>query len=174
VGVLGILSNRRQRGRLAGRRIDWTVVLACFVLTAGAAVLVGGVLAGVTGDERAGLPEAIESVNPVPEAVQTLSQSSVFVDLRPEHYGRLTIDGIEIETVNIDDVVRGPATPGSQVDLPKVTIYEPGNATLTFTPSAGAPIERFTTGRHTVKLTYWPLIDGPTAARTYTWTFDVI
>lgn len=144
------------------------------MLAAGIAIVLTGVLAGVTGDERAGLPDAVESVTPVPEAVQTLSQASVFVDLRPEHYGRLTIDGIEIETVNLADVVTGPAEAGSQVDLPKTTIYEPGNATLTFTPTSGAAIEEFTTGRHTVKLTYWPLIDGPSKARTYTWTFDVV
>jgi hypothetical protein len=137
-------------------------------------ILVTGVFAGVTGDERNGLPAAVESVNPVPEATQTLSQSSVFVDLLPEHYGRLAIDGTEIETVNIADIVTGPTEAGTQVELPKTTIYEPGNATLTFTPSDGAPIEQFTTGRHTVKLTYWSLADGPAKARTYTWTFDVV
>lgn len=168
--VLAILSRRR----LAGRRIDWTVIGACLVLAVGLVILVTGVLAGVTGDERNGLPDAVESVTPVPEATQALSQTSVFVDLLPEHYGRLEIDGVEIETVNIADVVQGPAEAGSQVELPKTTIYEPGNATLTFTPSSGAPIEEFATGRHTVKLTYWSLVDGPTQARTYTWTFDVV
>lgn len=163
-----------SRRRFAGRRIDWTVVAACLVLTVGVAIVVSGVLKGVTGDERAGLPAAVESVTPVPEATQTLSQTSVIVDLLPEHYGRLTIDGAEIETINIADVVTGPAEAGSQVQLPKATIYEPGNATLTFTPTAGAPIEEFATGRHTVKLTYWRLEDGPAKARTYTWTFDVV
>lgn len=168
--VLGILS----RPRVAGRRIDWTVVAACLVLALGVALLVSGVLGGVTGDERAGLPDAVESVNPVPEATQALSQSSVFVDLLPEHYGTLTIDGIEIETASLADIVIAPADDGMQVELPQVTIYEPGNATLTYTPSDGAPIEQFTTGEHTVKLTYWPLMDGPSKARTFTWTFDVV
>lgn len=149
-------------------------MLACFVLAVGVALAVRGVLGGVTGDERAGLPPAVESVVPVPEAAQTLSQASVVVDLLPAHYGTLTIDGNEIETVSVADIVVGPAEPGTQVDLPKVTIYEPGNATLTFTPSEGAPVEQFRSGRHTVKLTYWALADGPTAARTYTWTFDVV
>ena len=170
MAVLGILSRRR----VAGRRLDWSVIAACFVLAVGVALVVRGVLGGVTGDERAGLPDAVESVTPVPEAAQTLSQTSVFVDLRPEHYGTLTIDGIEIETVNIADVTRANPEPGQQVVLPKTTIYEPGNATLTFTPSEGAPIEEFGTGRHTVKLTYWPLLDGPGSARSYTWTFDVV
>jgi hypothetical protein len=172
--VLGIAINRDRGDRQARRRVDWTIVVACLVLAAGVASLVFGVLGGVTGDERSGLPEAVESVTPVPEAAQALAQTAVIVDLLPDHYGQLTIDGIEIETRNIADVVLATPADGSQVELPPVTIYEAGNATLTFTPSAGAPIEEFDQGLHTVRLTYWPISEGRSAARSFTWTFEVV
>jgi hypothetical protein len=172
--VLGFAINRRHGDDQARQRVDWTVVVACLVLAIGVAILVFGVLGGVTGDERAGLPEAVESVTPVPEAAQALSQTAVFVDLLPDYYGHLTIDGVEIETRDIADVVLATPTAGAQVELPPVTIYEAGNATLTYTPAAGAPIEEFDQGLHTVRLTYWPISEGASAARTFTWTFEVV
>jgi hypothetical protein len=172
--VLGIAINRRGDAAHVRKRLDWTIVVASLVLAAGVATLVFGVLGGVTGDDRAGLPEAVESVTPVPEAAQALSQTAVFVDLLPDYYGQLTIDGVDIETRDIADVVLATPSDGAQVELPPVTIYEAGNATLTFTPAAGAPIEEFAQGLHTVRLTYWPISEGPAAARTFTWTFEVV
>ena len=172
--MLGIAINRHRGDGHQRLRLDWTIVVASLVLAAGVAILVFGVLGGVTGDERAGLPEAVESVTPVPEAAQALSQTAVFVDLLPDHYGQLTIDGIEIETRDIADVVLATPSDGAHVELPPVTIYEAGNATLTFTPAAGAPIEEFDQGLHTVRLTYWPISEGRAAARIFTWTFEVV
>ena len=53
-------------------------------------------------------------------------------------------------------------------------MYEPGNATLTYTPSEGAPIETFEPGAHTVSVIYWASVDGRATARTYSWTFNVV
>jgi len=155
-------------------RVDKSLVIACLVVAIGVTFVARGVLGGVTGDDRANLPDAVESVIPVPDAVQTLSQASVYVDLVGDYTGELEIDGVPIETVDIGDIAVANPEPGQQVALPPVTIYESGNATLTFTPSAGAPIEAFTSGRHTVRLTYWSIADGPGRARTYTWTFEVV
>lgn len=154
-----------------GRKLDKRVILACFVVAVGVTFVARGLLVSVTGDDRAHLPAAVESVAPVPEAVQAFSGTSVFVDLVTGYTGELAIDGVTIESVNINDV---PRVPGQQVDLPLKTIYEPGNATLTFTPEAGAPIDEFPDGQHTVRLTYWPLAEGRQSARTYTWTFTVV
>ena len=60
------------------------------------------------------------------------------------------------------------------MSLPKSTIFEPGNFTLTYTPSEGAPIEDFTTGINTAVVTYWKIVDGPAFAKSFTWQFDVI
>ena len=57
--------------------------------------------------------------------------------------------------------------------LPPTTIYEPGNATLTFDPSENAAISSFSQGVHVVTLLYWPLLEGRTSARSFSWTFEV-
>lgn len=155
-------------------RADKSILVACLVVAVGVALVARGVMSGVTGDERAALPPAIESVAPVPEATQAFSGTAVFVDLLPGYTGQFTIDGITIDTVDLDDLVAQSPGGGVQVSLPPVTIYEAGNATLTFTPSEGAPIEAFGDGEHTVKLSYWLVTDGPRAARTFTWTFTVV
>ena len=150
------------------------MIFMVIVLLIGSMLVVRGLLVGITGDERADLPTHVESVQPVPEAVQVLNQSNVFVDLDAGFTGVLVIDGIELETLNIDELADDAVEPGQQVELPPVTRYEPGNATLTFTPSAGAPITEFDDGVHTVEVVYWPIEEGRRAARTFTWTFTVV
>lgn len=156
------------------RRIDRSVAAVTAIVAIGFVIVLNGVLSGVTGDERVDLPPMVESIAPVPDAVQVLSQSNVFVDLAPDHTGVLVVDGIELETVNVDELGSLAIQPGQQVDLPPVTIYEPGNATLTFTPNEGAPIEEWTEGEHQVELVYWRIDEGRQRARSYTWTFSVV
>lgn len=156
------------------RRIDKGLLAISAVIAIGMVIVVRGILVGVTGDDRSDMPDLIESVSPVPEAVQVLSQSNVFVDLAAEHTGVLVIDGVEIDTVAVDDIGNISVEPGEQVDLPPVTIYEPGNATLTFTPSADAPIETFESGEHLAEVVYWRIDEGRNRARSYTWTFTVV
>ncbi len=156
------------------RRPDRTTTLMILLLLVGSLLVARGVLVGITGDDRADLPTYIESVEPVPEAVQVLNQSNVFVDLAEGYTGVLVIDDVEIETVNIDELGDTDVEPGQQVELPPVTRYEPGNATLTFTPSSAAPISQFVDGEHTVEVIYWLIADGRQFARSYTWTFTVV
>lgn len=144
------------------------------LLLVGSILLARGVLVGITGDEREDLPTFIESVEPVPEAVQVLNQSNVFVDLETGYTGVLIIDGIELATQNIDELSTDALEPGQQVELPPVTRYEPGNATLTFTPSSSAPITQFVDGEHTVEVVYWRIEDGRQFARSFSWTFNVV
>ena len=144
------------------------------LLLVGSILVARGVLVGITGDEREDLPTFIESVEPVPEAVQVLNQSNVFVDLETGYTGVLIIDGIELETQNIDELSTDALEPGQQVELPPVTRYEPGNATLTFTPSSSAPITQFVDGEHTVEVVYWRVEDGRQFARSFSWTFNVV
>ena len=84
----------------------------------------------------------------MPDAVQVLSQTSVFVDLLTDYTGVLVIDDVEIETIDLGEIDSSAVEPGQQVDIPPATVYEPGNATLTYTPTEGAPIETFETGLH--------------------------
>jgi len=131
-----------------------------------------GVSIAVTGDERQNLPETIEEIDPLRSAVQVPSQTQVFVDLLAGYTGVLVIDGLELPTVNLDDA-RLNAKPGQQVELPPTTIFEQGNATLTFDPSPASSISEFSQGEHIVKVIYWKTIEGRGRARSYTWSFTV-
>ena len=82
------------------------------------------------------------------------------------------VDGLELETVRLDEL-QDESRPGQQVTLPATTIFEPGNATLTFDPSENAEISSFTQGEHIIKVIYWKSIEGRGSALTYTWSFEV-
>jgi hypothetical protein len=156
------------------RRVDKGLLALSLLIAVGLVLVARGVAVSITGDDRANLPDTIESVEPVPEAVQVLNQTNVFVDLVAGYTGVLVIDGFELETVNIDDVVTADAEPGSQVDLPDTTVYEPGNATLSFAPNDDAPVTGFETGVHQAQVIYWKVEEGRQRARSYTWTFNVV
>jgi hypothetical protein len=161
-------------GRRRRRRIDRGLLLASAGIAVGL-VLVGlGFIVSVTGDEATNLPDEIEGIAPVPDAVQVLSQTSVFVDLLAGYTGVLTIDDVEIATVDLGEIDSSTVEPGQQVDIPSATVYEPGNATLTYTPSEGAPIETFEPGLHRAQVTYWRIEEGRSRAGLYVWTFNVI
>ena len=156
------------------RRLDKTLLIVSLIVAIGLMIVIRGVLAGVTGEDRSDLPAEIEQIEPVPDAVRVLAQTSVFVDLAEGYTGRLIIDGVEIETIGIDELGNTQIEPGQQISLPPATIYEPGNATLTFTPAAGAPIEEFGEGLHDATVIFWRIEDGPARSRTYSWTFNTV
>lgn len=155
------------------RRPRWSQLLISLVIASCLVAMGYAVSSAVTGDEAFKLPDTIEQVDPVPAAVRVPAQTSVFVDLLPGYTGVLIVDGLELETVNIEDLQDTANRPGQQITLPPTTIYEPGNATLTFKPSDDAPISEFTQGEHIVKVVYWKIVEGRTTARSFTWTFNV-
>jgi hypothetical protein len=162
-------------GRRPRRRIDKGLLGLSLVIAFGLVLIVRGIAISITGDERSKLPDAVEEVDPVPEAVQVLNQTQVYADLAFGYTGVFVIDGVELPTVDIGDVAASVnAEPGQQVDVPPDTIYEAGNATLTFLPSDRAAITEFTSGLHRVQLVYWKIEDGRGRARTFTWTFNAV
>ena len=84
-----------------------------------------GVLGSVTGREQQGLPDAIESIDPVREATQVPQQTRVFVDLEIGYEAMLVVDGVELPTVSLDDVSQvapglGEGELGAGVDAAEV------------------------------------------------------
>ncbi|MBI4884779.1 MAG: hypothetical protein HY826_12080 [Actinobacteria bacterium] len=158
--------------RIRFHRPNLKLLLVSFVIAL-CLVAIGFALSlAVTGDEGAHLPAVIERVEPVTGATQTPAQTSIVVDLESGYEGVLIIDGLELATVNLNEL-RDVTTPGQQVTLPPTTVYEPGNATLTFDPSPGSAITEFSQGRHVVKVIYWPTTDGRASASSYIWSFEV-
>lgn len=166
--------DRPPEGRPRKRVDRWTLALS-LVIAVGLVLIGRGLAVSLTGDARAKLPAEIESVEPYPEAIQVLSQSRVFVDLEPGYTGVLVIDGVELPTIDIDDIdEQFEAEPGQQIELPATTIFEPGNFTLTFVPSAEALVDKFDTGPHQAQVIYWKITEGRQHPLSYSWTFNVV
>ncbi|MEO7370904.1 MAG: hypothetical protein ABI949_11575 [Ilumatobacteraceae bacterium] len=147
-------------------------LLVCsFVIAVGVLLVVLGFQSSITGRAALALPPTIENIDPVRGAVRVPAQTEVFVDLLPGYTGVLVIDGTELETVDPNDLKTGVG--GQQVTLPPTTIYERGNATLTFVPAKGARIESFTQGTHTATVIFWKILESRQRAQSYSWTFSV-
>lgn len=156
------------------RRLDKKLLAASLVIALGL-VLIGYALArSVTGDEAANMPQAVEEVTPAFGAIQVPQQTTVVADLESGYFGYLTVDGVELPTVRLDEIGSQDVEPGEQVAFPPGARFEPGNATLTFTPGAGQEIETFAAGTHIVRVVFWQEIGGPDTARSYSWTFTVV
>lgn len=159
------------------RRFDRGLLIASLVIAFGLVLVIFALTTALTGDDGIDRPEAIESVQPVENAVQVLQQERVVVDLLPGYEARLVIDGIELPTTVIGqsdvDPFEQPA-PGQQVDLPTTAVFDPGNAVISFQPVEGALIESFTQGIHEVRVIYWRIEEGPEQALSYRWEFNVI
>jgi hypothetical protein len=151
-----------------------------FVIAAGLVFVILGFRASVTGRKALALPATIEDIDPVRGAVRVPAQTEVFVDLLAGYTGVLVIDNVELQTVDPNDpndpglkLPSSQVVPGQQVSLPATTIYERGNATLTFVPTKGALIESFTQGTHTATVIYWKILESRLRSQSYTWTFSV-
>ena len=161
-------------GTMKKRHLDThqrRLLVCSLVISAGLVMVILGFQSSVTGRKALALPATIENIDPVRGAVRVPSQTAVFVDLLPGYTGVLVIDDIELETVDPNDLKAGPA--GQQVSLPPTTIYERGNATLTFVPVKAARIEAFTQGTHTATVIYWKVLESRQKSQSYTWTFSV-
>ena len=156
--------------RIAGKQVNIRLLVASAIIAVGATLVVWGLSSADTSQAKQ-LPDTIEILDPVRSAVGVPAQTRVFVDLAAGYTGVLVIDGIEPEVIDLDDVPHGEN--GEQATLPPMTIYESGNATLTYQPSEGAPIEKFAQGQHTVTVIYWPVTESRAQASTFTWTFQV-
>lgn len=162
---------RRKIGKLSLERL-----IVSFAFATGVTLIVLGVLWSRTGRDSLDYPDAIESTSPAPGDRQVLRETSVEVKLQGGYTATLAIDGIALETINLDDYLleEGAPEPGEQIDLPAAAIFDPGNARITFQPSDDAQITEFRTGIHNATVTFWKTIEGERTADTFSWTFEVL
>ena len=156
------------------QRLDRKLLLASLAIAVGVVLIAVGLLRSVSGDEVTQLPDAIDGITPAPDAEQVLQQTQVVVDLAEGFEAELTVDGVALQTIRLDELAPVDIEPGEQIEVPPGAVFEPGNGTLTFTPAEGTAIETFDPGSHTVTVTYWRSSDGRDTARSYGWTFEVI
>ncbi len=156
------------------QRLDKKLLAASLVIALGLVLIGFALTRSVTGDDAANMPTAVEEVTPAFDAIQVPQQASVIADLEQGYFGYLTVDGVELPTIRLDEVGSQEVEPGEQISFPPGARFEPGNATLTFTPGAEQEIKTFSAGQHTVKVVYWKEIEGPDSARSYSWTFTVV
>jgi hypothetical protein len=175
-GILGVVKSPLDPHRLRQRRgrFDRKLAVASLAIAIGLVLIGWAVVRGVTGDDVSQLPDAVERISPVPDAVQVLAQTQVVADLAEGFEGRLRIDDIDFPTQRMEDLTDDQVQPGEQVEIPPGVVFEPGNDTLTFTPGPGIEIERFDEGIHRATVLYWPVERGEGAARSYSWTFNVV
>lgn len=149
------------------------MLLASLGIAAGLMLILTGLFSVQTGGEAAGLPAEIEVISPGP-GDRVLRQTPITADLAVGYEGRLTIDDRAIPVERISSATAAVLKPG---ELPRVgslvTVFDPGNNTLTYVPQEGGEIAQFAPGRHRVKVEYWRIELGPDTARPYTWEFEV-
>jgi hypothetical protein len=159
------------------RKFDRGLFVASIVIACGLMLIIFGFTSAITGTDGVDRPEAIESVQPVENAVQVLQQDQIIVDLLAGYEARLVLDGVELPTTVIGQSDVDPdvqAQPGQQIDLPTTAVFDPGNAVISFQPVEGALIETLTEGKHEATVYFWRAEEGPDQASAYSWTFEVI
>lgn len=152
-------------------KLDKQLLLASIGIAAGLTLMILGFNTGLTGREASNIPEEIEGISPGDDE-RVLRQSQVIVDFVEGFNAKLFIDGIELPTTRLDEISEGrQIQPGAQIDLPPTAIFDPGNYTISYLPQEGAPIEEFTQGEHIGRVMFWPIEEGESKARSYSWTF---
>jgi hypothetical protein len=158
--------------RLQLRRPNFQLLAISLTIALCLVAMVYGVSLAVTGRDALHLPATIENIEPIGGGAGVPAQTSVLVDLTAGYTGVLVIDGLELQTVNREDL-QDKNKPGQQIVLPPTVIYDPGNATLSFQPSDKSAIKEFTQGEHTVKVIYWKVTEDRTHSKSYAWSFNV-
>lgn len=153
-------------------RLDPKLLIASMGISAGLVLFIAGFNVGLTGREATNLPDAIEAISPG-EGERVLRQSQVIVDFIEGYEATLFIDGVELPTTRLDELLSGGGIPepGAQIDLPPTAIYDPGNFTISFLPQEGAAISELSQGEHAGKVKYWKIGEENSKVRVYSWKF---
>ncbi len=135
-GEVGDVPARAKR-----RRPDRGLLVACFVIASGVALIAWGMTSAITGNDGVDRPDPIEELSPVENAQQVFQQEQVVVDLQFGYEAVLVIDGIELPTERIGEFSGDltPETAGQQVSTPPTAVFDPGNSVISFRPTDERP-----------------------------------
>jgi len=158
------------------RTWSWERLIVSLAFAGGVTLIVLGVLWSRTGRDAFNYPDAIESVSPAPNDRQVLPETAIIVQLSEGYAGSLAIDGLAIETTDLDTFLQDAGAPddGEQIQLPPTAIYDQANARITFQPTDDTQITEFDQGVHLVTVTFWKLTEGPDRSDSFTWQFEVL
>jgi len=99
-------SERVEPPRSWWRRLDKKLLVASLIIAIGLVLIGYGLSQSVTGDEASNMPDAVEEVTPAFDAIQVPQQTTIVADLESGYFGYLTVDGVELPTVRLDEVGR--------------------------------------------------------------------
>ena len=111
---------------------------------------------------------AVVRQEPEPGA-HILRQASVGVELKPGYDGRITVSGVTIP----EDQMDGATPPGSPAYDPRYGVRPNNRQHVFYTPGPDKAVPRYPTGEVHVSVRFWPIAQGPDAAKTISWAFFV-
>ncbi|TSA53943.1 MAG: hypothetical protein D4R44_02540 [Actinobacteria bacterium] len=154
------------------KKVDYKLLIMSIGISVGLVFFVLGMRIGLTGRDATNLPDAIEQISPG-EGERVLRQSQIIVDFTDGYTATLTIDGIELPTTRLDELVATgkQTTPGAQIELPATAIFDFGNYIISYLPQQGGPITQLAQGEHSGSVRFWLIKEGKDKFRTYSWTF---
>ena len=91
-------------------KLDPKLLLASMGISAGIVLFVMGMNTGLTGRDATNLPDAIENISPG-QGERVLRQSQVIVDFVDGYEATMFIDGIELPTTRLDELISSGAAP---------------------------------------------------------------
>ena len=172
-GPIGDRSCRCDAPSPPRRRLDRGLLLASLVIAVGLVLVVIGIARRSPATRRPSCPTTIESVEPVPDGVQVLPQTSVFVDLDPATRRARRSTASSSRPSTSTSSTRATPSPASRSTADRHRLRA-RQRHAHFTPSEGAPIETFEPASTGCTVIYWQPEEGRAPRRSFTWTFNVI
>ena len=98
-------------------KLDPKLLLASMGISAGLVLVVMGLNTGLTGRDATNLPDAIENISPG-QGERVLRQSQIIVDFVDGYEATMFIDGIELPTTRLDELISTGSAPAPGAHAP--------------------------------------------------------